>query len=124
MKFQPDTLAGVNVISRHEPGQLWVAKVLYTHSALVPWTGEVLAWGVDQFTRLTPEHFERVAQLRPEVVIFGSGQRLRFPAPALLKTLISQRIGVETMDMAAAARTYNVLVNEGRSVLGAFLIET
>ena len=124
MKFQPDTLAGVNVISRHEPGQLWVAKVLYTRSALVPWTGDVLAWGVDQFTDLAPEHFERVAQLRPEVVIFGSGQRLRFPAPALLKALISQRVGVETMDMAAAARTYNVLVNEGRSVLGAFLIET
>ncbi len=123
MKFQPDTLAGVNVITRHEPGQLWVAKVLYSHSVLVPWTGDVLAWGVDQFTDLTPEHFERIAQLRPEVVIFGSGQRLRFPSPALLRTLIAQRMGVETMDMAAAARTYNVLVNEGRSVLGAFLME-
>jgi uncharacterized protein len=81
----------------------------------------VLDWGVDSFETLEPAHFARIAALDPEVVIFGSGARLRFAHPRLLTALIERRIGVECMDTAAAARTYNVLVTEGRRVVGALL---
>ena len=50
-----------------------------------------------------------------------SGPRIRFAAPALLRPLIDARIGFETMDTAAACRTYNVLLAEGRSVVAALL---
>jgi len=56
-------------------------------------------------------------------VIFGSGRRLRFAHPSLLRPLIERRIGIETMDTAAACRTYNVLVSERRSVVAALLLE-
>ena len=55
-------------------------------------------------------------------MIFGSGARLRFVAPSLLRALIERRIGVETMDTAAACRTYNVLVGERRPVVAALLL--
>ncbi len=122
MKFQPDTLAGVNLVTRHEPGCVWVGAQVLKHSVLVPWVGPVLPWDAPDFDSLSPAHFERILALRPEVVIFGSGQRLRFPAPALLRALIEQRIGVETMDTAAACRTYNVLVSEQRSAVAALLV--
>jgi uncharacterized protein len=122
MKFQPDTPQGVNVITRQEPGCIWVGPQRLDHSVLVPWTGEVQAWQAVDFEALQPAHFEHIATLKPEVLIFGSGLRLRFPAPALLKSLMAQRIGVETMDTAAACRTYNVLVSEGRSVVAALLL--
>jgi uncharacterized protein len=123
MKFEPDTLAGVNQITRQEPGRIWVGGTVLAHSVLVPWRGDVLAWGVASFGELGVEHFERIVALRPAVVIFGSGARLRFAPPALLRALMEQRIGVETMDTPAACRTYNVLVNEGRAVLAALLVE-
>jgi uncharacterized protein len=122
MKFQPDTLAGVNVITRHEAQRLWVAAEPFGSSILVPWVGPVLAWGPATTQQLEKHHFERIAELAPEVVIFGSGPRLQFVSPALLQPLIDRRIGVETMDTAAACRTYNVLVNEGRSVVAALLL--
>ncbi len=122
MKFQPDTAEGVNLISRHEPGRLWVGNTPYTHSLLVPWQGEVQAWSAATPEALTAEHFERIAQWQPEVVIFGSGPRLRFVPPALLRSLMALRIGVETMDTPAACRTYNVLVSEHRRVLAALLL--
>jgi len=122
MKFQPDTLDGVNVITRLEGGHLWVASTRFERSLLVPWVGEVLSWEPAGFDELQAAHFERIAALRPEVVIFGSGPRIRFAQPALMRSLIDQRIGVETMDTAAACRTYNVLVSEGRSVVGALLL--
>lgn len=121
MKFQPDTLAGVNAITRHEDGRVWVGSTVYAHSVLVPWQGEVLDWGVADGGPLSEAHFERIAALRPEVVIIGSGARQRFLPSALLRPLMAARIGVETMDTAAACRTYNVLVHEGRRVLAALL---
>jgi uncharacterized protein len=123
MKFQPDTLDGVNPITRHEPGCIWVGSTPFRHSILVPSRGSVLAWEAATLAELTAAHFERIAQLQPELVIFGSGAKLRFAPPALMRSLFERRIGVETMDTAAACRTYNVLVAEGRAVLGAMLVE-
>jgi uncharacterized protein len=122
MKFQPDTASGVNLVTRQEPGRLWVGSTPCTHSVLVPWEGEVLRWDASCPEELTEAHFEQIAALRPEVVIFGSGERLRFVSPALLRPLIALRIGVETMDTPAACRTYNVLVSEHRRALAALLL--
>ena len=71
---------------------------------------------------LQEAHFADIVAAAPEVVIFGSGPRLRFPHPALLRSLMAARIGVETMDTAAACRTYNVLAAEGRRVMAALLV--
>jgi uncharacterized protein len=121
MKFQPDTFAGTNAISRHEAGVVWVNGQRFSGPLLVPWKGAVKAWAPDATATLAPEHFEQVLSLRPELVIFGSGSQLRFIAPALYRSLIDARIGLETMDTAAACRTYNVLAAEGRSVVAALL---
>ena len=124
MKFQTDTPLGVNVVTRHESGRVWVGATAYDHSLLLPWSGAVLPWGVDGFDALGAAHFDRLLALAPELVIFGSGARLRFPPAAWLRGLIGRRIGVETMDTAAACRTYNVLVSEGRAVVAALLVES
>jgi uncharacterized protein len=122
MKFQPDSLPGTNTVSRHEPGGLWINGSRWSHSVLLPWRGAVRPWPLDDLAGLTPGHFEQVLALAPELVIFGSGERLRFVAPGLYRCLIEARIGVETMDTAAACRTYNVLASEGRSVVAALLV--
>jgi uncharacterized protein len=130
LKLQPDRIEGVNSISAHAPGIVRVAPqgaaasglLTFEESVVVPWQGEVLAWQCPAFDALTVAHFERIAALSPEVVVFGSGARLRFAPAALLRPLLERRIGVETMDTAAACRTYNVLVGERRSVVAALLL--
>ena len=123
VKFQPDFLDGVNTIARHEAGRVWVGAQAHEGSVVVPWTGLVSAWAPARFDELTQPHFDELLRLGPELVIFGSGARLRFPRPALLRALIERRVGVETMDSAAACRTYNVLASEGRNVVAALLLE-
>jgi uncharacterized protein len=59
-----------------------------------------------------------------ELIIFGSGARIRFPQAAWLQPLMAQRTGVETMDTPAACRTYNILAGEGRHVVAALLVES
>ncbi|MCW5635832.1 MAG: Mth938-like domain-containing protein [Rubrivivax sp.] len=130
MKFVPETLEGVNIVSRFDAGgaggapmRLWVGGAMQQHSVLVPWAGDVQRWPVATFADLTLADFERMAAFAPELVVFGSGRRMRFAPPALLRPLVERRIGIECMDTAAACRTYNVLVSEKRSVLAALLLD-
>jgi uncharacterized protein len=123
MKLQADRIEGQNAIARHGNEGVLVNGVEHRRSVIVPWTGAVAPWPADRFEALTPAHFADLLALAPELVIFGSGARIRFVRPALLKPLIERRIGVETMDTAAACRTYNVLLSEGRSVVAALLFE-
>ena len=123
MKFQPDRAEGVNVITRQDNLAIWVGQVRHAHSLLVPWQGEVQRWAPARIDQLDPAHFEQALAWRPELVIFGSGPLHRFVAPALMRCLIDARIGCETMDTAAACRTYNVLASEGRAVLAALLLD-
>ncbi|MFM7705743.1 MAG: Mth938-like domain-containing protein [Rubrivivax sp.] len=122
MKFQPDRSEGVNLVTRQEGGRLWVGASAWARSILVPWQGEVQGWGAASPADLAPAHFEQILALRPELVVFGSGARMRFVPPALYRCLIEARVGVETMDTAAACRTFNVLAGEGRCVVGALLV--
>ena len=121
MKFQPDSFAGRNAITRLESGALWVNATRHEGAVLVPWQGAPTAWSVTGFETLDAAHFEALLGLGPELVIFGSGARHRFVAPALYRALIEARIGLEAMDTAAACRTFNVLASEGRSVVAALL---
>jgi uncharacterized protein len=126
MKLQPDRL-DVQSILGYGPGWIGlgnqgVAEKI-EQSIVIGSRGEKFAWDCARFEDLTPAHFERLADIRPELVIFGSGSRLRFAPPAFLRSLMAARIGIETMDTLAACRTYNILAGEGRIVLTALLIE-
>jgi uncharacterized protein len=121
MKFQPDHAEGVNLIARHEPGRVWVAGRMHDGGVVVPWQGPVLPWPLQDIDALEREHLDALLALKPELVILGSGPKLRFAAPRVLAGLMSARVGVETMGTAAACRTYNVLASERRKVVAALI---
>ena len=123
MKLQADIAEGVNVINGYTAQSVSVNGQAYNGSIVVPPTGDIQAWPVATVAELDVSHFSRIVELGPELVIFGSGNRLRFPPPHLLQPLMAARIGFECMDTAAACRTYNILVAEGRQVFAALLVE-
>ena len=71
---------------------------------------------------LTHDNIAALALLKPELVLFGTGDLLRFPDSRLLASLAAARIGAEIMDTRAACRTYNILAEEGRNVAAALII--
>ena len=127
MKLQPDKL-DVQSILGYGPG--WVGlgyngvAEKIERSIVIGSRGEKFDWQCARFEDLTEEHFTSLAATQPELVIFGSGARLRFAPPAFMRALMHKRIGIETMDTLAACRTYNILAGEGRQVIAALLIET
>ena len=123
MKLHAERIEGTNAIARHGKDGVVVNGVTHTSSVVVPWRGTVTTWPAQRFEQLSIEHFAELALLEPELVIFGSGVKMRFAPPACLRPLIEKGIGFESMDTAAACRTYNVLLAEGRAVLAALLFE-
>ena len=122
MKIHPDII-DVPSISSYGKGWVQVAGERLTRSVVIASDGRRFEWQCTRFEDLTAAHFEQLAQLRTELVIFGSGERLRFPAAALTRALIECQIGIEAMDTQAACRTYNILAGEGRHVAVALLME-
>lgn len=79
-------------------------------------------WAVTEIAALTPELVEPILALKPDVVLLGTGGRQRFPSQAVLGAFLQRGIGVEVMDNAAAARTWDILADEGRNVIAAFIL--
>jgi uncharacterized protein len=79
-------------------------------------------WSIDAASTLDASHVEAVLALQPELVILGTGERQIFPAAAFMAGFLRKGIGIEVMDNAAAARTYNLLAGEGRRVVAGFIL--
>lgn len=79
-------------------------------------------WPVIDVNRLTPADCDALFALQPAVMILGTGPTQRFPSHDVLAAFLTRHIGIEVMDNGAAARTYNVLLGEGRKVAAAFIL--
>ena len=123
MKLHPDTPQASYHVSAHGDGFVDVNQQRYHSGICVVADAAPQAWGGDGFDALTEADFARLAELGAEVVLIGTGTRQRFPRPALLRQSIGAGIGFEVMSTAAACRTYNVLVGEGRRAAAALVID-
>ncbi|OOG56250.1 Mth938-like domain-containing protein [Rhodanobacter sp. C03] len=79
-------------------------------------------WPVNTVGALDASHVDNVLALQPELVILGTGERQVFPAAAFVAGFLRKGVGIEVMDNAAAARTYNLLAGEGRRVVAGFIL--
>lgn len=124
MKLQSDPHSGANTITGYGDGYVEINKTPYAHAVVLSSDGAISEWPVQNFESLESKDFSQLIDLKPELIIIGTGKRQRFPKPELLKSLISAKIGFEVMDSQAACRTYNILVGEGRKVVLALIVET
>lgn len=109
-------------IQRFDLDTVTINAKVYSHNIIVM-PDYLNEWLVESFDSLEMTHFEELKALSPEVVLLGTGQKIRFPSPELLIPLINAGIGVEVMDTAAAIRTYMILLAEGRKVAAALLFK-
>lgn len=71
---------------------------------------------------LGQHHMDHLGEHRPELIIFGTGEKIVFPDQRLTVSLWQKGIGIEVMDTAAACRTYNYLIADDRRVVAALFM--
>jgi len=121
LKLHLSNISGINVFTGYGEGYVMVNGQRHEHNLVVLRERIVTDWQPAGFDQLCAEDFARLAELEPEIVLLGTGSRLRFPRPELTRALTEARIGLEVMDIHAACRTYNILAAEERKVAAALL---
>jgi len=112
----------VTLIRSYTEGTFRIGEQRHTHSIIVT-PQQIMKWSLSSINDLKNEDFVSIFEmdLKPELVILGTGTQLQFPKPEQTRSLIDAQIGLEVMDTAAACRTYNILADDGRKAV-AFLI--
>lgn len=124
MKLHLNTDASQRLFTGYGDDHVLINDHRHESSLLLTSQGiEIAPWAGLDFNGLRAEHFEWVAHRELDILLLGTGTRLRFPHPSLTRALVDAQIGLEVMDVGALCRTYNILIAEGRSVGAAVLIE-
>jgi uncharacterized protein len=125
MKLQPDK-SNAPIVRAYGSDWIEVDNNRHTQSVLVSSLADMPTqdWPPRRFEELQAFHLAPLAASGAELVILGTGARLRFTPNAWLRPFAEHRVGLEIMDTAAACRTYNILASEGRKVIAALLIES
>lgn len=122
MKLQLTKLGDTKIFTAHAPDHVMVNGERFDSSIVVQ--GETVHddWNIASFDALSEADFAYFLELKPEVLLFGTGTRQHFAHPRLYRALTDARISVEFMDTPAACRTYNILVAEDRNVVAAIML--
>lgn len=122
MKFSLDIPDFACPIRAYAPGRVTIGEETVTRSVVVLPDRLLPDWPPRRPEELTRERLLALAELEVEVLLIGTGERLRFPDPRALAELTARGVGVEVMDTPAACRTFNILATEGRRVAAALII--
>jgi uncharacterized protein len=110
-----------HLIRAWEPGRIRVGENWLSGNLIVTADTIVSDWTLAETDRVSLSDLEPALSLAPEVVIVGAGIESITPDVDLMAELAARAIGLEYMQTAAACRTFNVLVHEGRRVAAALI---
>ena len=125
MDITPLVAEGQQIVQSYAGGVFRVSGQQY-ESAVILTPEQTTTWSLStsQLSDLTMEDFAPVIACASEYDVFllGCGDKMAFLDKELKNQLRAKGIAFDCMDTGAACRTYNVLMAEGRRVLGALLL--
>jgi uncharacterized protein len=122
VQFTLEPPSQANLIRSYSASELRIGSQRLTGSCIVTATALINAWEPASFAELAAVHLEALFALEPELVLLGTGPVQRFASLEVRAAFVQRHIGLEVMELGAACRTFNVLVQEERRVAaGLFL---
>lgn len=120
MKLHLSRFVGQNAFSGYGDDHVLINGQRHAQSVVVL-ADQLRPWPTNNLDHAT---FEDLMSLPVEILLLGTGRRLRFPHASVMVAFRNRGIGLEVMDTPAACRTYNILLSEGRKVGAAIVIES
>lgn len=142
MQLQRESTPGLNTVTAYGNDYIEINEVHYEHAVYFAPEGEVHVFPAASVDDITAGMLRDIAGLgdakadplafldgaapskpedAPELVLIGTGLHQHFLPVSVSQALLKVGIGVEAMTTQAAARTYNILMAEGRRVVAALL---
>ena len=121
MQLDPEQRSG-NFIRSFSAGEIHINNAVFTESLIITTDSIIERWPPADIATLSIADFRDAIGFAPELIVFGSGLKQQFPPTEVTTEILQRGIGFEVMDTAAACRTFNVLVGDGRIVAAALLL--
>ncbi len=121
MPLAEEIISGRNSIQAYQQGQVTINERDYQHSLIVSASEIISPWPVQQVTQLGAQNLQEIVDLKPEVILLGTGEKQVFPDIEIFGYFAQLGIGIEVMNTGAACRTFNILVAEDRQVVAALI---
>jgi len=115
LKFTLESVAAASVRSVAN-GQFKIGDQTLSEAVALTTAGVFADWPVVPVDELSIDALRPLLDLQPELIVVGTGSQQRLPDRQLMFAMARANTGLEVMDTPAAARTFNVLLGEGRSV--------
>jgi len=123
MKIELDnTLTHPYRINSYEQGSILIGNERFVSSVIITPSTVISDWQPQTFADIATRHLEQILEIKPELILLGTGRRQHFPDTDLYLNMAKLNIGFEVMDTGAACRSYNILLQEGRNVAAALLM--
>jgi uncharacterized protein len=122
MKLHLTTSDNQNLITGYGDNFIEINRKKYSQNLIVLADKIVEDWQVKNFSLLSEMSFDDLLALKPEVILLGTGNKHQFLQPKTFRKLTERGIPLECMTTAAACRTYNILMSEGRNVAAALFL--
>ena len=126
MKLHLTSAENQHLITGYSSGEsgrfVEINKQRHTRNLIVMSKKLILDWQATDFSSLSEADFVQIVDLKPEVVLLGTGEKHQFLHPKIVQKLTENNIPLECMTTAAACRTYNFLMSEGRNVAAALIL--
>jgi uncharacterized protein len=111
-----------NLIRGYSDSEVRIGEHSVRGSCIVTADTLITHWEPQSFAELAPAHLAAILALDPELIVLGTGMTPQFPAAEIRSLMAARGVGLEAMQLGAACRTFNVLVQEERRVAaGLFL---
>ena len=108
-----------NTIRAWDTGRIRIGEEWINGHLIVAADTIVRDWSPADPLRPAIDDLADALALEPEIIVIGMSHASPMPDMELMESLAARSIGLEIMTMAAACRTFNVLVNEERRVVAA-----
>ena len=122
MKFAEEDPTEGYFITAYDETSIQINGKNFNSSVIIAPDALDFNWPPTSIDDLQSEHFSKIIEFKPELVLLGTGQKLTFPPVEIYAELIQLGIGVDVMDTGAACRTYNILMSEGRRVIAGLIL--
>ena len=142
MQLQAESNPTMNTVTAYGQDYIEINAVTFKYAVFFSPESSIQRWDVQKAGDITAALLHKAAGLKqakvdpmaflddasprkpadaPEVVLIGTGLAQQFLPRDVTQGLLDLGIGVEAMSTQAAARTYNILMAEGRRVVAALL---
>lgn len=122
MPLAEDIISARYSIQGYDSGEITINTTRYTTSLILSPSEIISPWPVDSVNELQPSHLADVYNLKPDIVLLGTGEKQIFPDIEIMGSFAQKGLGLEVMNTGALCRTFNILVAEDRNVVAAVIL--